>query len=252
MSEARETYELLSVVHLVRPTGERARDLEQLRAGIARASHAALFHHTLQCQLRDPAADELPPDDFSGWVNGVVQDRETAERISFAVQNRNGSADELRAALLEILSSIPEPMRAARSAPPAGEFVFLAIESVAVPTGVSVQDGAELIEALAVADASVCFYHWVEQPWFSTGRASLAEWATRRGEPRLAEWLGECAASGLPIEANRRRLLQRWRRSRLGRHVTEAAGAPEDVRREAGRDAVARLVRRMTRAEPRP
>jgi hypothetical protein len=250
VSEPRVTFELESVVHLVRPTGERARDLEQLRAGIAGASFATLFHHTLQCQLRDPAADELPPDDFSGWVNGVVQDRETAERISFAVQNRNGSAEELRAALLEILSSVPESTRTARSGPPGGEFVFLEVESVPVPTGISVGTGAELIEALASADASVCFYHWIEQPWFAGGQSPLLDWAARHGEARLPQWLNECAASGLPIEANRRRLLQRWRRSRLGRQVTEAAQAPEDVRREAGREAVARLVRRMTRTEP--
>ena len=48
----------------------------------------------------------------------------------------------------------------------------------------------------------------------------------------------------------RRRLLQRWRRSRIGRRISEAATAPEDTRREAGRATVARLVRRITKTDP--
>src|SRR5262249_56637651 len=97
--------------------GMRVDDLEGLAAGIAEAPRQSLFYHTLQVQLRDPASQELPPDDFSGWVHGVLQDRETAERLSFTVQNRNGSAAELKDALLEILGSIPENPRRAPLAP---------------------------------------------------------------------------------------------------------------------------------------
>jgi hypothetical protein len=48
----------------------------------------------------------------------------------------------------------------------------------------------------------------------------------------------------------RRRLLRRWRQSRLGRRISDAAHATEDDRREAGRATVARLVRRIIKTEP--
>ncbi len=245
-----EAYELHSVVHLVRPSGARARTLEELRAGIAAGTAECLFHHALQCQLRDPACHELPPDDLSGWVKGVVQDRETAERLSFAVQSRSASAVELRGALLDVLDRLPEAVRASRSAPADGEFVFLAVESVTVPTGVRVLDGSELIEALATADASVWFYHVIEQPWFPGREPSLADWLSARGETRLAAWLAESASRGLPIETARRRLLRRWRNSHLGRRLAAAVRSPEGVRREEGRAVVARLARRIPRLEP--
>ena len=241
-----EAFELQYVVHLVRPIGERARDLEQLRAGLADASAQSLFYHTLQCQLRDPACEEQPPDDFSGWVNGVVQDRETAERMSFAVQSRNSSAEELRAALLEVLESIPRATRTARHAPAEGEFLFLAGESVTVPSGMVVRDATELVDALAGADFSVCFYHLIEQAWLPDKGPRLGGWLAARGEERLARWLEESATSGLPIQAMRRKLMRRWRRSHLGRRLADAAATPDNVRREEERATVARLVRRIT------
>jgi len=241
-------FELHGVVHLVRPTGRRARDLEELRLGIAETPARSLFCHTRQCQLRDPAGAELPPDDFSAWVNGVVQDRETAERLSFVGLNRGGSAEEEREALLEVLGQVPEAARQTRDTPVEGAFVFLTVESVPLPTGVVARSGLELLEALIEAEASVWFYHLTEQLWFPEGR-SILEWLFDRGDDQIGLWLREDAGAGLPIETMRRRLLRRWRRSRLGRRLGEAAAVPEDQRREAGRAAVARFVRRIKKPE---
>lgn len=241
-------FPLRSVVHLVRPTGESARTLEDLRAGIAEASGRSLFFHTRHSRLRHPVGAETAPDDFSAWVHGVVQDREAAERISFVVQSRVDSVEQLREALLEALNRIPDSDRS-RGVPAEAEFVFLTLESVALETGVTVRTARETVHALTEADLGVWFYHLVEQPWFPDG-PTLTEWLVGMGEDRVAKWLEEDAASGMPIETMRRRLLRRWRTSRLGRNVGEAAAATEDQRREVGRDVVARLVRRITHTEP--
>ncbi len=142
-------FELQGVVHLVRPTGLRAQNLEELRKRIADAPERSLFFHTRQCQLRDPVGEELAPDDLSGWVGGVVQDRETAERLSFAIQSPSASAEELRAAALEVLDRLPEATRISRDAPADGAFVFLTAESVTLPTGVIVYSSGELVDELA-------------------------------------------------------------------------------------------------------
>src|SRR5262249_3753267 len=123
------------------------------------------------------------------------------------------------------------------------------VESVPLPTGARVGDARELVHALIAADASVWFYHLIEQPWFPEGR-SLDEWLMAQGEDRLAARLRAGAPAARPVEAMRRGLLRRWRQSRLGRRVREAATAPEATRREAGRATVARLVRRIRKAEP--
>src|SRR5512140_43523 len=117
-------FELKAVAHLIQPWGRPVRDLAQLRDGIAAAPAEVLFYHTVQYRLRHPGADELPPDDFSAWVGSVTQDAETAERMSFAVQGQNRSAGPVRAALLEVLDSLPEKRRLDRDAPEESALVF--------------------------------------------------------------------------------------------------------------------------------
>ncbi len=244
-------FELTAVVHLVRPAGRLARNLEELRAGLAEVPARALFFHTVQCSLRRPDAEDPPADDFSAWVNGVVQDRETAERLAFTSQAQGAGPESVRAALLEVLEAIPEKTRVARDAPEGGAFVFLAADSVAVPTGAVAHEPAELVDLLAAADASVWFYHLLEEPWFGDGSRPLAQWLRAANAGRLAAMLEECAAEALPLAALRRRVLGRWRRSDFGRRLARAAGRPEEERREAGREAVAGLVRRLRRgSEP--
>lgn len=251
MTRAENGFELHSVVHLVRPAGPRARNLESLRLWIAEASAATLFYHTVQCPLRHPGGAELPPDDLSAWVHGVVQDRETAERISFAVQSRAGSPADLREALLEVLATVPEKDRFARAVSPESEFVLLTAESVPIPTGVVADTPEALIEALTVAEPGVWFYHLIEEPWNSPGPPAIARWARDHGDPALAKVLEEEARAGRGLSEMRRRAIKRWRQGRLRARLAAATRASEGERRDAAHEAVVGLVRRMTRPDER-
>ena len=143
------------------------------------------------------------------------------------------------------LFRIESKVRAARHAPLGGEYVVLAADSVIVPTGASAGDPRELFERLAGADPGVWFYHLFEEPWFDQGRTPLTDWLRAGGAERAARLVEECVVEALPLGALRRGLLGRWRQSDLGRRVAHAAGRPEEERREAGREAVAGLVRRL-------
>ena len=236
-------FELESVVHLVSPTGVHARNLGELRDAIAEAPERSIFWHVAGGQRREPWCEELPPDDFSAWVDGVVQDRETAERLSFAVQSGRPAPRTLRDGLLAALADVSGRRRAA---PEGGELALLTCESVTVPTGLAAHDPAGLVDALSEADPGAWFHHLVEQPWLG-GEPLLGDWLRARDGERLAAWLEELAQSGLPLETMRRRLLQRRRQSALQRRLSEVAASPEDERRQAAREAVEGLVRRLRR-----
>jgi len=244
-----DRFELIGVVHLVRPTGVRAHDLESLREALDRAPDSALFYHAVHPRLRHAVAAETPPDDLSHWVGAVLQDAETAERLSLAAQHHGDSAADLRAALHDALRSVAAEARSGRVSPEGGEFQFLSAESVAVPTAVAADTPAVLFDLLAGADASVWFYHLLERPWF--GDRGLFDWLEANGEPRLAGWLDDAARSGLPLERVRRNLVQRWRRSRLGQATLDAAAQAPDARREHESQAVTNLVRLLRRPRER-
>jgi Family of unknown function (DUF5752) len=245
-------FALAGVVHLVRPVGRRAENLEELRLGIAEAPPTSLFYHAVQCQLRAPDGDELPPDDFSAWVEGVVQDRETAERLSYVVQSAGAAAEPLRDALVATLLAATAASKRPGAAPPGGEFAFLAVDSVAVPTGEEAEDASRLMELLASAGDSVWFHHFVERPWFEPGEPAPVRWLRERDEPRLAEALLEAVRAGRPVATMRRRVAARWRRHNLGLRLAEGARRTEAERAAAGHAAVAGLVRRLKRQEPAP
>jgi uncharacterized protein DUF5752 len=242
-------FELQSVVHLVRPAGRLAHHLEELRVGIGASSPQTLFYHSLQHVLRHPAVEELHPADFTAWINGVVQDRETAERVAFAIEQSANTPDQLRDSLLEVLDSIPEKTRVLRDAPEDGEFTFLDMESVLVPTGRVCEDASDVIAHFGEANPSVLFYHLIEQPWLAPAQPSLLQWLRDQGDERLARLLELVAGSGQPLETIRRRILRRWKQSTLGRRLAAAVHTPEDEKREEGRRAVANLVRRITQPE---
>jgi hypothetical protein len=248
MSEA-AGFELHSVAHLVRPAGARARNLESLRLWIAEATASTLFYHTVQCPLRHPTSTEIPPDDLSAWVHGVVQDRETAERISFAVQSRSGSPSDLREGLLDVLQGVPDRDRFSRAVPPDAEFVFLAAESVTIPTGIVAETPETLVDALAEAEPGIWFFHLLEEPWYAPGPPAIARWAREHGDSQLAKVLEEEARAGRGLAEMRRRVLKRWRQGRLRARVAAATRASEGERREAAHEAVVGLVRRMTRTD---
>jgi len=240
---------LHGVIHLVRALRRRAGDLEELRVGIAEAPRSSIFYHAVQHRLRDPAGDDLAPDDFSAWTRGVVQHPETAERLGFAALQHPQDADGMRAAMVEVLEAIPKSQRHERDSPLGGEFEFLAGESVVMPWGPPVADAAALYEALAAADASVWFWHFIEEPWTTGATPTPIAWLRGLGEPRLAEMLAIETAKPAALDQVRRTTLSRWRRSRLSARVAAASGVPEPERREAGRRAIQGLVRRVRRPE---
>ena len=86
-----EPFELIGVVHLVRPAGMTAHHLEGLRAGISAATSHTLLHHAFGPQLRHPSAEELPPDDFSAFgraVAGVLKDATMSGRLRERARTR--------------------------------------------------------------------------------------------------------------------------------------------------------------------
>jgi hypothetical protein len=244
-------FEPISVVHLVRPTGARAHNLEELRVGIADASAECLFYHAHQYVLRFHDADELPPNDLAAWVEGVVQDRETAERLAFASASEGSNLAALRSALLAVLESVPERQRVQRDAPEEGDFRFHAAHSVRVPSGAAVASVEELVEFLREAEPACLFFHLYERPLlFPDEPAPLERWVEEQGERRFAELLREAPEWGLPLEDVRRQLVQRWRRSRIRRRLAARTREPDAARQKAAQRAVARWVNRMRGTGP--
>lgn len=244
MSEPpRVPFVLAGAAWLTTPEGPRAATLEELRRGVAAASAASLFYHAEFHRL-DGTGDDPPPDDWSAWVRGVVQDPETAERIAYAVQSAPPGAEPLRQRLLEALDSVPRATREQRAAPPGGAFAFLAARAVTVPAGLAADDPEQLAWALDAARRDVWFHHLVEEPWFAAGEAPLVRWLRDAGAEPLAVVLERESRRRAGMDAMRAAVRRHRRRGELARRVLDPL-APAGETRALAR----RLVRRIAGGE---
>lgn len=237
-------FELVGAAYLSRPTGQEAVNLEQLAAHIERADDATLFHHTQMPRLDDPDDGDVPADDFSNWIRGVVQDPETAERVAFAVQVCPADSEALRGALLDVLHRVSPGRRSQRSAPEGGAFVFLQSDVVPVPLGMAADSVEALMPMLMVADRSIWFHHCVEEAWLLPGATPIVEWLTDRHEDALARWFDRAASRGLSVEDLRSELQRHWRRSLARRRALDPHHAAADAH-----DVMRSFARRLARVQ---
>ena len=213
----RRPFELLGVVHLVRPAGRSPRDLEELRLGIAEARPtASLFYHTSSATApasrpRGAAARRL---ERLGERRGAGPRDRRAPVVRRA--GHGGSPDELRAALLEVLDAHPrEDPAPSATRREDGDFVFLELETVRVPTGCVVgEDAGELIgRARRRADPSVLV--------LPPDRAAVVRRPTRR---RWCDWLRERRRALAGRRCSRSARARAGRSTRMRRQPRCAAG----------------------------
>lgn len=233
-------FELVGAVYLTAPAGAKAATLEELRRCVASAAASSLFRHT-QLQRLGGDGGDVPADDLSAWVRGVVQDPETAERLAFAVQSAPPGAEGLRERLLAALDWVSAPARERRGAPEGGAFAFLSARAVPVPTGRTADDAEALAWALEESGRDVWFHHLIEEPWFIAGEAPIIAWLRAAG--------GEALAAALERETRRRasvdamRVAVRRNRRRAG--LTGRVLASEPPASEETRELARRLARRL-------
>src|SRR5262249_1684756 len=194
-------------------------------------------------RLRPHSGEEAPVDDSPGWVRAVAHDAATPERLAFAIQSANPEVEDVRAAIIKVLESVPQRARAEHEAPPAGALVLLRFDAVEVPTGMVAYTPEELLEGLAASDRTVWFHHLVEEALLEPGPIPIVEWLQSAGAHRLAEMLADEAGNCRSMDGVRARTLQRWRRSRIARRLAETRDVPADA--AATQDAAERLARRI-------
>jgi len=209
------------------PAAERARLLAQVEEAAARL--AAPPTTRTPPTTAPPPPERAPPTTEAAPTPTPVPpptpSLATPEPVRAAPPPRRASSPE----------TVPSSRDPGREAPAEGA---CSLEVVSNPAGASVYLDDELIGA-------------TDPEWGRLVRNGVPPGRHRirlalAGHRDLAEEV-ELRAGGLTIEAMRRRLVRRWRRSQLGARVGTAAGSPEDERREEGRTVVARLARRLAR-----
>jgi hypothetical protein len=161
MKEAREPFRFYARFVLTFAAGRSARDLGELRAGIAELPEPVIYRHTYRFLAEHESLVPEPPNDFALWVSDALGDEALAERLEAVDTLAHNSLGELRKSLLAVVDGALA-RGPGRAVVPGEEFHFLGAKRYSVPTGIEARTLSELADGLDRAGPSSLYLHLYE------------------------------------------------------------------------------------------
>jgi len=153
-------FEFRQCVKLLRATGRKARDLEELESAIRSVSPHSIYHHVYEYPLKMIELEYT--NDFAHWAGETLEARRLAEALSNIDPYRFGSMEELRDELARQIEEFRKNQSLVQRVLPGEEFYFNETVTLVFPAGARARNLAEFLMALKFVDASSIYYHFFE------------------------------------------------------------------------------------------
>lgn len=168
-------------------TGVTARDLRELRAGLASVPGSSVFYHTHQAYLTQHFQKPRYYNDFARWLSDAIREHALAERIAALDLLSFTSVRQLREAILALVDARIAESAETPVAPEGERFFFCRSRSFVLPSGLVAHTVDDLFPAVARASNASMYYHFFEAR-LRLGRPTnnFSDWLIRMGRPDLA------------------------------------------------------------------
>ncbi len=160
MEEIIKPFEFRQCVSILKSTGEKAKDLRELKDLIASVSDESIFHHTYQYFLKGHILEYT--NDFAQWAGESLEERELSEHLSnidpYDFKDISALRNEILNVIHNHLERFPEP----RKSIPGDEFYFNETVTFIFPVGIRARNLAEFLMAIRHVNTSPIYYHFYE------------------------------------------------------------------------------------------
>jgi hypothetical protein len=143
-------------------TGRRARDLRELRDGIAESDVACIYYHFWGGLLRPTFDDPKYHNGFAVWVEHALHNQALAERLSVIDPKDYPDTNDLRRHLLHVVDSELDHVGVAAKAPDDRLFDFIRSQIVVFTTSRALSSPSELPDAIERMTRTSVFYHFID------------------------------------------------------------------------------------------
>jgi len=179
-------FEFKQYTGILKSTGRRAKNLRELRGGIAGVSKESIFHHTYQYFLKAHILEYT--NDFAQWGGESIEERALSERLSnidpYAFKDIDGLRAELTNVIDDYLENFPEP----RDAAPGDEFYFNETITLIFSAGIRAKNLAEFLIAIKYIEPSSIYYHFYDARTRLGGINDFSKWFENElGKKELSE-----------------------------------------------------------------
>jgi len=153
-------FEFKQCVSILKSIGRKAKNLQELREGLAGISDESIFHHTYQYFLRGRLLEYT--NDFAQWAGEGLEERALAEYLSnidpYSFKDVRGLRNELLNVIDRYLSDFPKPREAMRG----DEFYFNEAIILISPVGIQAKNLAEFLMAIKYVEPECIYFHFYE------------------------------------------------------------------------------------------
>ncbi|MBL7081247.1 MAG: hypothetical protein ISS44_01575 [Candidatus Omnitrophica bacterium] len=160
--------------------GKRADDEMELLELIKEVSIDSIYYHTHSCFLRHFYIAGPYPNDFANWAAIQVRDRVLGEKLAEITPSSKKNLEDIRTELIEIIDGHLATIKIVPSVTYGQPFYFMQSRIIEVPTGITVSNLGEFLEALKIVDASAVYNHIFE-----------ARLRDRKGRSDFSIWVEE-------------------------------------------------------------
>lgn len=159
---ARQPFRFYSSSVLVRLTGERARNIEELLERLNRVSGSSIFHHTHHSFRKHSYAPGIQRNDFARWIAEELKEEPLAERLNNIDIYDFTEIRALRNRIVEVIEDYLSTCPVIRNCLPGHEFHFSEAISIVVPTDYLAHNLKEFKEHLSKIGIRSLYYHFFQ------------------------------------------------------------------------------------------
>lgn len=160
MAEIIEPFEFRQCLSILKSTGEKAGNLQELKDVIAVISDECIFHHTYQYFIKGHILEYT--NDFAQWAGESLEERALSEYLSNIDPYDFTSVTDLRNELMKVIDDHLALFPSPREAMPGDEFFFNETVTLIFPVGLRATNLAEFMTAMKFVDSVSIYYHFYE------------------------------------------------------------------------------------------
>jgi hypothetical protein len=154
-------FEFKQCITILKATGEKAKNLRELRDRISDVSDESLFHHMYQYFLKEQRVLEYT-NDFAEWAGETLKENVLSEQLSNIDPYSVKSIVDLRNDIARVIDAYLNKFAKARAVLSGDEFYFNEGITLVSPVGIQVKNLAEFLIAIRYVELESIYYHFYE------------------------------------------------------------------------------------------
>jgi hypothetical protein len=206
MTEPFRFYRQSTLVELL---ARRARNLEELLAGVRDVPASSIYYHTHRFLDQRRTDSPEPPNDFAYWAVHALSRYNLGERLASINAVAFPTIEDLRDGLRVVLEGfLQDEIVCAGRCQEGDEFHFMASRTFVRPTPFEARDLREFADLVRTIPAESLSFHVFEARLrFPDGEFGFAPWFEAAGRPELARTFARIDPYPTTLESLRKRIV---------------------------------------------